>query len=182
MPFRMKVGEGGRTTLLPAVPTNVRTSPGLSSPRLQEIPPGQMFEVIGGPQCADNVAWWQITVYDRSGLWTGWIGEGQNGTYWIEPFETGPISCSGAMPPRLVPGKTGRVTFTPPVPSNVRSAPRVSSDNIIGQLQPGQQFTVVSGPVCDTERLWRWWLVRTPRLEGWVSEGQPGQYWLEPWP
>ncbi len=182
MPFRMKVGEGGRTTLLPAVPTNVRTGPGLSSPRFQEIPPGQMFEVIGGPQCADNIAWWQITVYDRSGLWTGWIGEGQNGTYWIEPFDTGPVSCSGALPPRLVPGKTGRVTFTPPVPSNVRSAPRVTSDNVIGQLQPGQQFTVVSGPVCDQERLWRWWLVRTPRLEGWVSEGQPGQYWLEPWP
>jgi len=86
------------------------------------------------------------------------------------------------MPPRLVPGKTGRVTFTPPVPSNVRSAPRVAPDNVIGQLQPGQQFNVVSGPVCDEERMWRWWLVRTPRLEGWVSEGQPGQYWLEPWP
>jgi len=182
MPFRMEVGEGGRTTLYPRLDTNVRGAPGMDGPLLRQIPPGQMFEVIAGPECASGLAWWEIKVYDRSGLWTGWIGEGQNGTYWIEPFETGPASCPGALPPRMVPGDTGRITYTPPDPSRVRSAPRVESGNVIGMIQPGGQFTVVSGPVCDTTRQLRWWLVRTERLEGWVAEGQPGQYWMEPWP
>ncbi len=182
MPFRMEVGEGGRTTLYPKLDTNVRSAPGTDGPLLRQIPPGQMFEVISGPQCASSIAWWEIKVYDHSGLWTGWIGEGQNGTYWIEPFETGPASCPGALPPRMVPGDTGRITYAPPDPSRVRSAPRVESGNVIGMIQPGGQFTVVSGPVCDTARQWRWWLVRTERLEGWVAEGKPGEYWLEPWP
>ncbi len=182
MPFRMEVGAGGRTTLLPATLTNVRGAPGTDSPSLRRIPPGQMFEVIAGPECASGIAWWEIKGYDRSGLWTGWIGEGQNGTYWIEPFETGPASCPGTLPPRMVPGQTGRITYTPPDPSRVRSAPRVESGNVLGMIQPGGQFTVVSGPVCDTARQLRWWLVRTERLEGWVAEGQSGQYWMEPWP
>ncbi|MCZ7541609.1 MAG: SH3 domain-containing protein [Anaerolineae bacterium] len=182
MPFRMKEGEGGRTTLYPRLDTNVRSAPGTSSPSLRKIPPGQTFEVIAGPECAGSIAWWEIKVYDRSGLWTGWIGEGQNGTYWIEPFEAGPASCPGALPPRMVPGDTGRITYTPPDPSRVRSAPRVVSGNVIGMIQPGGQFTVVSGPVCDTTRQLRWWLVRTERLEGWVAEGQSSQYWMEPWP
>ncbi|MEB2289444.1 MAG: protein kinase [Anaerolineae bacterium] len=182
MPFRMEPGEGGRTTLYPRLNTNVRSAPGMDGPLLRQIPPGQMFEVISGPQCANSLAWWEIKVYDRSGLWTGWIGEGQNGTYWIEPFETGPVSCPGALAPRLVPGETGRITFTPPLESRVRSVPRVQSGNVIGLIQPGGQFTVVSGPVCDTTRQLRWWLVRTERLEGWVAEGEPGQYWMEPWP
>ena len=184
MPFRMEVGEGGRTTLYPRLDTNVRRAPGMDNPLVRQIPPGQMFEVSAGPECANSIAWWEIKVYDHSGLWTGWIGEGQNGTYWIEPFEVGPVSCPGALAPRLVPGKTGRVTYTPPLESRVRSAPRVETNpnNVIGLLQPGSQFTVVSGPVCDTTRQMRWWLVRTERLEGWVAEGQPGEYWLEPWP
>jgi len=182
MPFRMEVGEGGRTTLLPPLPTNVRRAPGTESIRIREIPPGQMFEVIGGPECASGIAWWEIKIYDQRGLWTGWIGEGQNGSYWIEPFETGPVSCPGALPPRMVPGETGRITFSPPLPSNVRSQPRRLPNNIIGKLQPGQQFRVVSGPVCDEDLKWRWWLVRTTTLEGWVAEGKPGEYWMEPWP
>jgi serine/threonine-protein kinase len=184
MPFRLEVGEGGRTTLYPRLDTNVRRAPGMDSPLVRQIPAGQMFEISAGPECANSIAWWEIRVYDHSGLWTGWVGEGQNGTYWVEPFETGPASCPGALAPRLVPGKTGRVTYTPPLESRVRSAPRVetSPNNVIGLLQPGSQFTVVSGPVCDTTRQLRWWLVRTERLEGWVAEGQPGEYWLEPWP
>jgi hypothetical protein len=179
---RVTVNEGARTTLSPDSPTRVRRSPGLSASTLRQIPPGQMFWVTSGPQCVDNVQWWQIEGYDQSGSWTGWIGEGQNNQYWIEPYDTGPIDCPGAPPPRLVPGETGRITVNPPLPSRVRSSPTKTSDNVIGQLQPGATFEVITGPVCDMINHWRWWQVRGRSIEGWVAEGPIGEYWMEPWP
>jgi hypothetical protein len=141
-----------------------------------------MFWVTEGPQCADDVQWWMVQGTDQFGSWSGWIGEGMDGTYWIEPFDTGPSDCPGAPPPRLIPGETGRVTVKPPLPSRVRSSPKRDANNQIGTLQPGATFEVISGPVCDTSNGWRWWLVRTPTLEGWVAEGPTGEYWMEPWP
>jgi serine/threonine protein kinase len=182
MRTRLTANEGARTTLTPDTPTRVRQTPGLSASTLRQIPPGLMFWVMSGPQCVDNVQWWQIEGVDQSGLWTGWIGEGQNNTYWIEPYDTGPIDCPGAPPPRLVPGNTGRVTVSPPLPSRVRSSPEKASDNVIGQLQPGDTFEVITGPVCDIQNHWRWWQVRGRSVEGWVAEGPIGEYWMEPWP
>jgi serine/threonine-protein kinase len=181
LPMRMKVGSGGRTTLLPPSPTRVRQTPGLSAPVLRSVEAGQTFMVIGGPQCADSVQWWQIDVYNTDGRWTGWIGEGQGGTYWIEPFETGTLECSGALAPRLIPGKTGRVTLNPPTPNNVRAQPSKNA-SLLGEVQPGGTFTIISGPVCDPASNYRYWLIRTPRLEGWMAEGGSGQYWMELWP
>jgi hypothetical protein len=176
----MRTNAGGRTTLLPPEPTRIRQGPGTGSPVLRSIPAGQTFWVIAGPQCADNILWWQIEGYDSAGGWSGWIGEGSSGTTWIEPFETGPLDCPGAPPPRLVPGQQGRITLYPNLPSRVRSAPTRSS-SILGQLRPGNTFRVLSGPVCDMENHWRWWLVEAPALQGWVAEGPQGEYWMEPW-
>jgi hypothetical protein len=181
LPLRMRVGSGGRTTLQPPSPTRVRQIPGLSSTVVRSIPPGQTFGVIAGPQCADSVQWWQIDVYDSSGRWNGWIGEGQSGTYWIEPFESGPVDCPGAPAPRMIPGTNGRVTLNPPTPNNIRSQPNKSA-SLLGEVQPGGTYEVLSGPVCDTSTHYRYWLVRTARLEGWMAEGIPGEYWMEPWP
>jgi serine/threonine-protein kinase len=182
MATRMRASEGGRTTLFPDSPTRIRQSPGTSAATLRSISPGQMFWVASGPVCANSINWWQIIGYDLNGLWNGWIAEGQSGQYWIEPYNTGPIDCPGAPPPRLVPGEGGRVTVSPPLPSRVRSAPTTAESNVIGQLQPGETFDVVSGPVCDEANEWRWWLVSNVRIEGWVAEGPLGEYWMEPWP
>ncbi len=89
MPFRLEVGEGGRTTLYPRLNTSVRRAPGMDGPLFRRIPPGQTFEVSAGPVCANSIAWWEIKGYDLSGLWTGWIGEGQNGTYWTSRSRRG---------------------------------------------------------------------------------------------
>lgn len=179
---RVDVGVGARTTLSPDESTRIRRAPGLSSPTDHSIPPGQTFWITDGPQCADSLVWWQVEGYDTSGEWAGWIAEGQGSTYWIEPFDTGPVDCPGAPPPRLTPGKTGRVTVSPPLPSRVRSSPERLDNNVIGQFQPGDTFEVISGPVCDTTNRWRWWLLRGRSVEGWVAEGPLGEYWLEPWP
>jgi serine/threonine protein kinase len=177
---RMRINAGGRTTLYPDAPTRVRQSPGTGASVVRSIPAGQTFWVIGGPQCVNNIPWWQIEGFDVSGNWTGWIGEGQSGTYWIEPFDTGPIDCPGAPAPRMVPGQQGRITLYPASPSRVRSTPSTNGQ-ILGQLNPGTTFKVLSGPVCDPSHQWRWWLINATWIEGWVAEGPAGEYWIEPW-
>lgn len=175
---RVRAGQGARTTLLPALNTTVRATPGLDGAEQRKIPPGQVFQVLDGPSCANEIAWYRIEGVDQGGAWSGWIGEGRDDTYWIEPVDAGPAICPGAQPPRLTPGQQGRVTLEPPLPSRVRAAPHTGGD-YLGQLQPGRVFTVISGPVCDDQQRW-WWLVRMGDLEGWMAEGAGGDYYLEP--
>ncbi len=175
---RVQANQAARTTLLPALHTTVRATPGLSGVALRRIPPGQVFQVLEGPACADSIAWWRIEGVDASGSWSGWIGEGREGTYWIEPLALGEAVCPGAQAPRLTPGGRGRVTLEPPLPSRVRAEPHTGGD-YLGQFAPGQVFDVLSGPVCDAAARW-WWLVRGRGLEGWIAEGAGGEYYLEP--
>lgn len=175
---RVQAGQAARTTLLPALNTTVRASPGPGGAAVRRIPPGQAFHVLDGPACADSIAWWRIEGVDRAGAWTGWIGEGRDDTYWIEPFALGRATCPGAQPPRLAPGEQGRVTLDPPLPSRVRAEPHTGGE-YLDQLPPGHVFTTVSGPICDDANRW-WWLVRTADLEGWIAEGADGTYYLEP--
>lgn len=175
---RVQANQAARTTLLPALNTTVRAAPGLSGDEVRRIPPGQAFQVLDGPACADSIAWWRIEGVDRDGAWTGWIGEGRDETYWIEPFALGPALCPGAQAPRLAPGEQGRVTLDPPLPSRVRAAPHTGGE-YLDQLPPGRVFSTVSGPICDDAKRW-WWLVRSGDLEGWVAEGADGAYYLEP--
>jgi hypothetical protein len=183
LPVRVQANSGARTTLLPDSPTRIRSGPGLnSSAVLHSNPPGQTFWIARGPDGVDGINWWQVRAYDAAGLWTGWIAEGAPGQYWIEPFATGSFECVGALPPRLTPGEQGRITLFPALPSNVRTGPSRASSRLDRQLAPGQTLTVISGPVCDPIEPWRWWLVRTGTTQGWVAEGEPGEYWVEPWP
>jgi hypothetical protein len=178
----MVVNEGGRVTLFPRDSTTLWLSPGFGSRRLRAIPAGQTFMVEDGPVCLDSVNWWRIEGYAESGAWSGWVGEGQNSSYWIEPFETGPVECPGAPPPRLVPGERGRITLEPYLPNRVRSSPERQDDNIVGELKPGETFDVISGPVCDLDNGWRWWLVQNNAVAGWSAEGVIDEYWMEPLP
>ena len=80
LPSRLAVGGWGRVT--PGMANNLRAQPSAVSQWLGQIPAGAVFEVAGGPVCAENTAWWQVRYF---GL-IGWTPEGQSGTYWLEPF------------------------------------------------------------------------------------------------
>jgi serine/threonine protein kinase len=175
---RMHTNQAGRTTLVPALNTTVRAAPGVSSAEVRRIPPGQTFQVVDGPACADAIAWWRIEGVDRNGSWNGWIGEGRDGTYWIEPLDTGSGLCPGAPSPRLAPGEQARVTLDPPLPSRVRAGPSTGSAYLTS-IQPGRIFSVLSGPLCDFEGRW-WWQIRFGDVEGWMAEGAGEEYYLEP--
>ncbi len=69
------------------LPNVIREQPGSSSKLLGQIPPGDPFVVIDGPRCTllDKIVWWQINYNNL----IGWTGEGQDGTYWLEPTDVG---------------------------------------------------------------------------------------------
>jgi LysM repeat protein len=84
LPSRLSLGQQGRVTDANNVPNNVRSDPSSGSERIGQIPAGDVFQIIGGPICAENTTWWQV----RYRTTTGWTAEGANGEYWLEPFTT----------------------------------------------------------------------------------------------
>jgi len=64
----------------------LRTGPGKSYPEIISFPPGTNLTVTGGPQCADNWSWWQVTM--DSGQ-AGWMTEGGDN---IDPYFLCPIN------------------------------------------------------------------------------------------
>jgi hypothetical protein len=60
----------------------LRETPGLTGTQIGEIPAGAAFRVAAGPECVDEIVWWQVD-YDGQ---IGWTAEGQGGGYFIAPF------------------------------------------------------------------------------------------------
>ncbi len=67
------------------LPNIIREQPGSSSKLLGQIPANDTLIVIDGPRCTilDKIVWWQINYNNL----IGWTGEGQAGTYWLEPAD-----------------------------------------------------------------------------------------------
>jgi len=132
-----------------------------------------VFTVIEGPRCSSNVNWWRV---NYNGI-IAWTAEGQNGTYWLEPFTAPLPQCT--LLPRLGIGGQGRVT--PGLPNLIRSQPNSGAGSaIVGRIPGNGVFTVLSGPSCDgAGRLW--WQVNYNGVVGWTPEGQGSVYWVEPY-
>ncbi len=78
---RLTVGHTGRVTL-GGFPNNVRPQPNVNTSLLGQIPPGGVFTIMAGPQCAGGLYWWQV---NYNGL-IGWTAEGNSSQYWLEPL------------------------------------------------------------------------------------------------
>jgi hypothetical protein len=81
MQSRLTPGGYGRVTTWPYLPNRVRATPTYGAIVLGQIPPGAVFQVISGPHCGQNTAWWQVSY---NGI-IGWTAEGDSGIYWLEP-------------------------------------------------------------------------------------------------
>lgn len=92
--------------------------------------------------------------------------------------------CTGTMPTRLVVHQRGRVSSADPEPMNVREGPNTNTV-LLGQIPAGAIFYVLAGPACSVSYTWYEVIYRQPGsspLTGWVAEGEPGSYYLEPYP
>lgn len=80
---RLTIGLQGQVT--PGDTNNVRPEP-TSSTVVGQIPGGEQFTVLDGPQCGLNgLTFWQVQYGDL----IGWTAEGQGNDYWLEPLESG---------------------------------------------------------------------------------------------
>lgn len=92
----------------------------------------------------------------------------------IANSETIAALCAGVTPaPRL---DNGTATMIDSVPNNVRAAPTTNAE-VVGQLAPGDELIVLTGPVC-AEGL-AWYEIFSGPLQGWTVEGADGVYWVE---
>ena len=72
---------------------NLRAQPSSNAESLLQIPLGSTFRVDGGPSCVDNFVWWYVNVNGQ----LGYIAEGQNGDYFIEPKRPEPLQSREIM-------------------------------------------------------------------------------------
>jgi hypothetical protein len=79
-PSHLAVGGQGRVT--PGLPNKLRDRPTLSATQIGSIPGEGVFNVIGGPTCADGMMWWQVSYQGA----TGWTAAGTSEEDWIEPW------------------------------------------------------------------------------------------------
>ncbi|MBN1202710.1 MAG: DUF3160 domain-containing protein [Anaerolineae bacterium] len=80
-PPRLTVGGDGQVSFTNGLPLNVRAEASLDGAQIAQLPEGTGFTVLDGPVCADNIYWWNI----QSGVTIGWIAEGAEGEYFVEP-------------------------------------------------------------------------------------------------
>lgn len=70
------------TYALTAEASNLYSTPSLQATPITNLPADEMFAVISGPECAENTAWWQVEYRGTQ----GWLSEGQDSTYWLQPI------------------------------------------------------------------------------------------------
>jgi hypothetical protein len=88
-PIPLRLSIGGQGVILPGDPNLINTKPARpsldsSSQTIGRIESGEVFNVLGGPVCNHEIAWWWV---EFEGI-EGWTGEAMNSTYWAEPYGT----------------------------------------------------------------------------------------------
>src|SRR5690606_12387135 len=81
LPSRFYVGMFG--CVAPGGDANrLRNAPSLSGSQIGQIKPGEIFEVVGGPECGDGLAWLEVRYQGTF----GWTAESNTADYWLEPL------------------------------------------------------------------------------------------------
>lgn len=89
---RLIVGERARVLSDDPRPLNLRMRPereAAATTVIAQIPIGALFYVLEGPVCAEQFAWFQVAYRDGDKTTIGWIAEGQNASYFVEPYPPG---------------------------------------------------------------------------------------------
>jgi hypothetical protein len=91
---------------------------------------------------------------------------------------TAPV-CTLAPPKRLEPGQEAIVSYRLGLRLRLREEPGLSGE-VITSLPRGTQLAIQNEPVCK-DGYW-WWNVEIgpERLTGWMAEGEPRLYYLDP--
>lgn len=190
---RLQVGGRGWINLEPPLlRTRVRNMP--SGDTIVYIDPGTEFEILSGPVCNSiGTSWWEIETDD--GI-VGWIPEGDENGYYVDPLETESISadCLDSPPSQLRAGQTVRILNPEEAYTYVLFEGETNWDQgdsirdfySMHREIVSDDLVLAEGPICSTGGyLWRalkandeW---RTPGgySSRWIHETYNGQYVLE---
>lgn len=84
-PTAISIGIGTQVIVIAQGGANIREAPGLDAPSYsQKALFNTIYDVVGGPQRADDLIWWQVR--DPRNSQTGWIAESDNEVDLIEVF------------------------------------------------------------------------------------------------
>jgi hypothetical protein len=95
------------------------------------------------------------------------------------PTPTPDLVCSPAPPQRLQPGMEAEVSFRLGLRLRIREEPGLDG-RIITSMPRGTQMAILDGPVCREG--YKWWNVEIADsgMTGWMAEGEPRLYYLDP--
>jgi hypothetical protein len=83
-PSMLMPGRQGRVSNASADPNRVRDAAGSAGKIIGQIPAGAYFDVLAGPECVEEAAWFQVRYNDLE----GWMKEGSATEYWVMPIQT----------------------------------------------------------------------------------------------
>lgn len=182
LPTVLRAGMTAMVT--PGDPNTLRSDPSLNAAAVGSIPGGAQFTVLEGVKCADGYAWLHV---DYAGV-QGWTAQGTDSVYWLVPVEQPAAAAptvGECVESRLYPGAIVRVIADEPL--RIRDKASTSGEQI-GQVSHGQILALLEvQTVCRDGHMW--WRVRNILsdsnmgglpLDGYISEGYGGEYWLEP--
>lgn len=69
---------------------NVRSGPGTGNERIDRMQINERFNVIEGPRCSDNLAWYRVSY--GGGILEGWIAEGDDTGYFVDPIDSSTVA------------------------------------------------------------------------------------------
>ena len=82
-PTRIEVGDMVIVTTTEGDRLTLRSSPVVADNAVDKISAGVSLRVLDGPVCSNNFTYWKVQVIGLTE--TGWVAEGDNYIYWLEP-------------------------------------------------------------------------------------------------
>lgn len=139
--------RGDEATITAPSSVNIRRTPGTNAPRTGMIPYDARVQVLQGPYCQGDYAWWQV---DYEGT-VGWVAEGTPDSYHLAPYRvitTRTDLLRVIVPPELAENVTTRTVTDPaylpqisdqlPAPDVVCAPSDSDATDAISDAQPCQ--------------------------------------------
>jgi serine/threonine protein kinase len=82
MPTRLSKGSRAQVSKN-GVANKIRDGAGINYAKIGSIPAGGLVDLLDGPICADGYLWWKIMASNGK---TGWTAEGDNISYYLNPY------------------------------------------------------------------------------------------------
>ncbi|MBZ0288448.1 MAG: Ig-like domain-containing protein, partial [Anaerolineae bacterium] len=92
MPSRLKAGDSAIVITDPD-PIRARSAP-VEGDVVTQLYRDYQLPIVGGPECANSIVWWQVQLRDQT---TAWVAEGAEGEYYLD------LLAAGAATPVTIP-------------------------------------------------------------------------------